>query len=181
MSTGSMATRTDASARIRAMLNHHKNPHHTFMYIWIGGAFLVLIIGMISYAIAHPRVAHAPEPLPDEKGSGIATTTNALPTSTTVEVGLNQEATVGGRSVTVVRVLEDSRCPTDVQCIQAGTVRIAVSLDDASTEQVLALGKQAPLADGLLVTLTTVSPTKISTATIANSDYRFTLLLEGAR
>lgn len=181
MSTGSMATHTSADGRIRTMLNHHKNPHHTFMYIWIGGAFVVLVVGMISYAVAHPRVAHAPEPLPVENGTVVATTTNALPTSTTVEVGLHQAVTVGGWSVTVVRVLEDSRCPTDVQCIQAGTVRIGVSLNGASSEQILALGKQASLADGSLVTLTAVSPTKISTTPIAESDYRFTLLLERAR
>lgn len=37
------------------MLNHYKHPHRTFIYVWIVGAVVVLIAGMVVYALQHPR------------------------------------------------------------------------------------------------------------------------------
>ena len=39
---------------------------------------------------------------------------------------LGQGTSLGGWTVTPLRVLEDSRCPGDVMCVQAGTARLLV-------------------------------------------------------
>ncbi len=57
------------------MLAHHdKNPHHTFMYVWIVGALAVLFAGMIGYSLQHPRTVLAPAV------ETVGTTTPSVPT-----------------------------------------------------------------------------------------------------
>lgn len=146
------------------------------MFVWIIGALLVLGIGMISYAFSHPRVVHAPE-IVDVEQQGPSVHEEAIQ-STTLELGLNQPLRKDGWTATAVRVIEDSRCPSDVECIRAGTVRIGVTLQELSGEQVLTLGERTPLADGIFATLVSVVPEKVSTTPTPNSSYRFTLLLE---
>lgn len=149
------------------------------MFVWIIGALLVLSIGMVSYAFSHPRVVHAPEVVTvDEQSS--STPYEASHARATLELGLHQLLHKDGWSVTVARVIEDSRCPSDVECIQAGTVRIGVTLQELSGEQTLKLGERTQLADGIFATLVSVIPEKISTTPTSESSYRFILLLEKA-
>jgi len=95
--------------------------------------------------------------------------------STSVDVRLNQAVTALGVRLTVTSVLEDSRCPTDVQCIQAGTVRVKALL-------VSGLGTSTPefklgtpiTTETETLTLTQVTPTKLAGTPIKNSEYLFT-------
>src|SRR5687768_3853772 len=68
----------------------------------------------------------------------------------TVTVGLGGHARFAGLDVEPVRIEEDSRCPTGVQCIQAGTVRLLVRIEHRSgdLETTLTLGKPVTLAAG---------------------------------
>ena len=88
---------------------------------------------------------------------------------------LGGHARLGGLDLVPLRVEEDSRCPANVQCIQAGTVRLAVRIDarGARSESVLTLGERVPLAGGLL-TLATVCPYPVHPGAIAKGSYRFT-------
>jgi hypothetical protein len=43
--------------------------------------------------------------------------------SVRVEARLGADVHVQGETLTVTRIVEDSRCPVDVQCIQPGTLR----------------------------------------------------------
>lgn len=58
----------------------------------------------------------------------------------TVSARLGEEAKTLGVSITPLAVLEDSRCPIDVQCIQAGTVRLSLHVKSAVAEDTLELG-----------------------------------------
>jgi hypothetical protein len=87
---------------------------------------------------------------------------------------------------TLLEVLEDSRCPVDVQCIQAGTVRVKTSVTrNASGNQYTTefkLGQVLSVAStereiGTLL-LTEVQPIKKSTVQINSSDYIFTFKME---
>ena len=62
-------------------------------------------------------------------------------------VSLGQRARIGVVVVTPLRIEEDSRCPTGVQCIQAGTVRVAVRIakSGARREAVADLGQSIGL------------------------------------
>ncbi len=77
--------------------------------------------------------------------------------------------------ISPILVLEDSRCPTDVQCIQAGTVRVRTQLQtgQGSAEQIFALNKPIT-TEAEIITLIEVTPTKNSKVTISPSDYVFT-------
>lgn len=90
-------------------------------------------------------------------------------------VGFGQRA--GGGTLIIIprEILEDSRCPSDVQCIQAGTVRIKADVvyKGATTTQTIKL--DTPLSFGASsATMNQVLPAPISTKKILPAEYRFT-------
>src|SRR6185437_3005515 len=52
----------------------------------------------------------------------------ATSTAVTLQAKIGQTISGLGVTITPMKVLEDSRCPVDVECIQAGTVRIDAEL-----------------------------------------------------
>ena len=94
-----------------------------------------------------------------------------------VVVGFNQSTNGLVAEVTPLELLEDSRCPLDVQCIQAGTVRILVAVGASPLTQTLVLGKPLTVSDAV-VTLTDVSPAPYARVAISLADYRFTFSVE---
>jgi hypothetical protein len=75
-------------------------------------------------------------------------------------VRIGEEVRLGGLSVRALRLVEDSRCPAGVQCIHAGTVRLAVRLSQSGTarEAVLRLGEPEPLGAGRFLWLSAACP-----------------------
>lgn len=107
----------------------------------------------------------------------VSTTTNSGATSspTTVEAKINKKVAAGTLSLTVLEVVEDSRCPTDVQCIQAGTVRIKVLLSSGLGEGEITMALNTPITtEAEEITLVSVTPAKLSTHTTTASEYTFT-------
>ncbi|KHL64692.1 hypothetical protein XEU83M_15995 [Xanthomonas euvesicatoria] len=96
-------------------------------------------------------------------------------------VRLGEIAAVDGPRVRADRVIEDSRCPADVQCIQAGrlVVRATVLGGGWSKEMDLTLGTPVLVADGML-TLTDATPAPISGENVASAA-RFTFKFQGGR
>ncbi|WP_428695964.1 hypothetical protein [Stenotrophomonas chelatiphaga] len=96
-------------------------------------------------------------------------------------VRLGEMAAVDGPKVRPDRVIEDSRCPADVQCIQAGrlVVRATVLGGGWSKELDLTLGVPVPVADGML-TLVDATPVPVTTATDLSAA-RFTFKFQGGR
>ncbi|MDB5244465.1 MAG: hypothetical protein JWN18_335 [Parcubacteria group bacterium] len=94
--------------------------------------------------------------------------------SSTVTLSLNESTDVLGTTLKVFALAEDSRCPVDVQCIQAGTVRVRVGVGTAVADHTFTLGESQTVGN-LVITLTSVTPKeKRSTETIKAEDYRFT-------
>jgi hypothetical protein len=112
-----------------------------------------------------------------------ATTTPATATTTPATSGgsvsrsahFGQEVTGNGVRITPLSLLEDSRCPSGVQCIQAGTVRIRATLVSAlgTGPHEFKLG-QTVTTEAETITLTSVSPQKVAGVALQNSDYVFT-------
>lgn len=96
-----------------------------------------------------------------------------LPTS--LEAHIDQEIGTLGIRIVPMAVLEDSRCPIDVTCIQAGTVRVRArfitSLGESTQEFKL---NQATTTEVEKVTLTEVLPLPKAGVKIKNSEYLFT-------
>ncbi|QHG86799.1 hypothetical protein K6982_07010 [Xanthomonas cucurbitae] len=94
---------------------------------------------------------------------------------------MGEIAAVDGSRVRPDRVIEDSRCPADVQCIQAGRliVRATVLGGGWSKETDLTLGVPALVADGML-TLVDATPVPVGEESAA-SVARFTFKFQGGR
>ena len=122
---------------------------------------LVLILALASVAAG---CVATPPPSAGPRRDGIAA------------AGIGGHARLAGLDVAPVRIEEDSRCPTGVQCIQAGTVRLLVRIEDRSGEResVLTLGKPVALEGGGWLALAAVCPYPRHPGRIAAGDYRFT-------
>jgi hypothetical protein len=73
-----------------------------------------------------------------------------------------------------VELIEDSRCPSSVQCIQAGTVRVRTEISTAvgNGEAVLKLNEKYT-TEAEEITLIDVRPAKIEPGATPTGDYVF--------
>lgn len=94
--------------------------------------------------------------------------------------GLGERAYADGPYVTPLEVLEDSRCPSDVQCIWAGRLRISARIELGSRDETreLTQGEPVQLADGTLE-LFEVFPYPTTDQPVAAEDYRFGFTFKG--
>jgi len=100
------------------------------------------------------------------------------PTTATNKTVIGQKITVNGVGITPLSLVSDSRCPSDVECIWAGTVTIKAKLEKGGNTQevVLDLGKPVTFANQE-VTLSSVSPEIKQTVGIKITDYIFTFFV----
>lgn len=89
---------------------------------------------------------------------------------------LQQRGSVGGLAVTPLRVEEDSRCPTSVQCIQAGNVRLSVRIGGRATH-ILTRGQPSGIDSGAWLILCDVVPYPARPGRIRPEAYRFGFVL----
>ncbi len=97
-----------------------------------------------------------------------------------INVALGQTAIVDGPRIRPIAVLEDSRCPINALCVWAGRVRVrALWVRPSGNKEVeLIMGEAKPMADGA-ITLTAVTPDKITSKEIKPGDYRFSFAFAG--
>ncbi len=96
-----------------------------------------------------------------------------------IKAGIAQRVSAGDEYITVLEVLEDSRCPIDAECIWAGTVRLNVLLETkmGDSEQIFELGKSGSTEINR-ITLTRVDPHPQAGTQIDPGDYVFTFNVE---
>ena len=99
--------------------------------------------------------------------------TTEQPTKT--GVGIGETVSVSGVAFTPLEVTQESRCASDVTCIQAGTVQVRTKVVTGATSQemVLTLGTSVSFG-GKQIQLVTASPYPISTHRIQPAEYQFT-------
>lgn len=94
---------------------------------------------------------------------------------------LGQSTRLGGRTITPLAVLEDSRCPANANCVQAGTVRVQLSIEEGTRKRTSEIGLGKPLAmDGDWLHLTGVCPHPIAPNPVPLAQYRFQFAVEGS-
>lgn len=92
----------------------------------------------------------------------------------TVETGLNTSVSTLGVTITPLEIVEDSRCPIDVQCIWAGTVKVRALLESGLGTATQLFELNMPITtEAEIVTLISVAPEKMASDTDASA-YRFT-------
>lgn len=79
-----------------------------------------------------------------------------------VTAGLGQSVRVGGVEVRPLEVLEDSRCPQDVDCVWAGTIRVKVRVGGVG-EPVMELDRPVALPGGRLLRMVAAAPPRWTT------------------
>ncbi len=98
--------------------------------------------------------------------------TVASSTSTTLK--MNETYTMYGVSIQPQEIVSESRCPSDVTCIQAGTVKVAVLITtEAGSHRVEFEPGQKENIDSVSLTLKEVTPYPQSTHKITHDEYRF--------
>jgi hypothetical protein len=87
---------------------------------------------------------------------------------------LDERVYVDGPAVTPLEVLEDSRCPTGVQCVWAGQLRLKVRVHLGARDELheLTLGKPMHVADGNLELIEAL-PKPVAGEPIKPASYRF--------
>ena len=87
---------------------------------------------------------------------------------------IGETVRVGALAATPRRLVEDSRCPLSVQCVQAGRVVVSTRITGpGGTETVpLVLGEPYPV-QGATVTLVSARPEKWSERRRPRDEYRF--------
>ncbi len=108
----------------------------------------------------------------------------ACPTATSSTSTVTLEAKIGKTivahdfSITPLSVVQDSRCPADVQCIQAGTVQVKASLSGGLGQYNATLELNKPFSnEEVTITLVSVTPSKVSTHQITPGEYVFTFTI----
>lgn len=92
------------------------------------------------------------------------------------DVKLGVALSAEGITVRVMRIIEDSRCPSDVQCIQAGRVVVGANVTAGDITQSVQLSTDKPTMVGVhIISLVAVKPDRVSTVTPKASDYVFTI------
>ncbi|OCC25077.1 hypothetical protein MB02_04750 [Croceicoccus estronivorus] len=97
-----------------------------------------------------------------------------IPENGVVQARIGQTVYIDGPHLTPLAVIEDSRCPTGVQCVWAGQVKVRVKIDLGPGSQLreLVLGDPQQIADGS-IELVEVTPAMHAKAAIPPGDYRF--------
>lgn len=97
------------------------------------------------------------------------------PTARTT-TGIGGSVTIGQITVSPKRLVEDSRCPKSVQCIQAGRVVIEADVTGPGVKQTILLASDKATTLGrYIISLVTIAPEKLDSKTIPDSDYAFTI------
>ncbi len=107
-------------------------------------------------------------------------TTPSAPIISKAVIELNKAQVVGGVTIKAWAVTQDSRCPSDVTCIQAGKATVAVDLSDATGANVTGeLEPTKSLTVGTsIVILDDVMPYPNSKHKITDGEYRFAVTVK---
>jgi len=118
----------------------------------------------------------------DHVGSANTTGASVLPATITLAAGTSIEFASANLRIRFDSVTADSRCPSNVQCIQAGSATVALTatkLSGIESAQLLSLstmaGKDTATSYGQAVRLLTVLPMPITTTPTQPLQYRIEL------
>ena len=95
-------------------------------------------------------------------------------------IAVGETKLISGVKITVNSIVNDSRCPSGVQCIQAGWVTANITLkSDTDKETTEIRSGAAPKAfDSFKISLIKIEPQKISTQEISAQEYHLTFRVD---
>ncbi len=102
--------------------------------------------------------------------------TPGLPAPANVTLGVGQTGKVENLSITFNKFVQDSRCPVDVQCIQAGAVNINVTFAQGPHVETknMSSDEASQQFEGYKVSIVDINPPRKSHIEIPFGDYKIT-------
>lgn len=138
----------------------------------------VLATAIFARGYGAPGAQSVDVPLPEE---GATALNNAIwAKSGDVTLGPGESGTVAGLTVTFNALVQDSRCPVDAQCIEAGAVNTNVTFaaNGTSTTRNMPSDEVPQEFEGRRISIVSVAPDRRSNAEIAPGDYRITFHID---
>ncbi len=141
--------------------------------LYFGLILVLLCVAAVLYELSlEPQ-----EAVEDTTAPAVSTTVETseeLATTTDEYAQLSTPFKVGDFTLVLAEIIEDSRCPSDVTCIQAGTVRVRglVTTQEETFERTFVLGESLVIA-GQQLTLSDVMPRTTATTSISPDEYQF--------
>jgi len=157
--------------------------------LYFGFLITLLILAAVLYEMSLSTSEPLREEIPETPFVVVPTPETNLPEPVIVDseiatsvpkfATLNVPYEIGNLTIILSQIIEDSRCPSDVTCIQAGTVRVRglVTTPLESIERTFVLG-EAQIVFGETLTLHNVLPRSLSTVTVPKGSYEFYFTLE---
>ena len=111
----------------------------------------------------------------------LASCATVPPASAGTTAGIGQSIMISGLRIRPLRVVEDSRCPANVQCVWAGRIIVDTEISGAASYQRhnLELGKPSRLATvPMMITLIGAEPGKMAGSEIPSDAYQLTYSVE---
>lgn len=96
--------------------------------------------------------------------------------STLGEIGAGKSSFINGVRITLNKIVQDSRCPIDVQCIQAGWVTANVTLKSNTDEETrdITTGKDPIPFDSYQISIEDVKPVRMAGSETKSENYLIT-------
>ncbi len=106
----------------------------------------------------------------------MSSTTEILPTTTTTHnegISLSETVVIHDVSITLNKVIADSRCPHDVQCIQAGSITANITLKHGMDKETVDLTSSAPYTfSGRQISIVDATPFRMSGEIFKDREYK---------
>lgn len=137
---------------------------------------LVIIITVIAIgAVAYAAYDYAKPSNPSSVASTAPRTVGDMREYGEVSIALGETASFPDVRITPLAVLEDSRCPVNARCIQAGELRVQLETVSAmgTSTGAIELGKSLT-TEAEEISFLSVSPETLAGQTIPAENYRFT-------
>jgi len=99
-----------------------------------------------------------------------------IPAVSNMVLSVGQTGKLGDLNITLNKIVQDSRCPTDVQCIWAGLVETEVTIGGFTKLETIKIssGKTPVLFDGYHISISSVTPSAKSGEKISTDEYKVT-------
>jgi len=144
----------------------------TSTFIAMGVAVAALTVYAWIYVVGQvPTTQEPPLPAP-----GTATVTSSVD----VKLGVSGEATFKTLTLRFNQLVQDSRCPVDVKCIEAGAVNANVTLTSGTTTETLNMpSDEVPHQfAGYMISIARVDPPRMNHQEIPLGAYAITFHIE---
>ena len=100
-----------------------------------------------------------------------------------INLAFGQQVLIRGEGV-VIRfsdVLEDSRCPVDVQCIWAGNAKVALTINNSDLQLNTYLDPRKSRRAGYMIELNSLDPQPLAGEVIKKEEYVITFTVSGSQ